>query len=251
MGFDGPGATGAGVQRNPFSTSIPHTLKTGKITDRQDCISLCDNSIDSRVGILRGGVSGKNIVRRGKKGRVEGFRRITQFFLVREIMVRRKMRDLRMCSEREDKKSFRSGTADLLVQKLDDWLIQDLHKTVRIVRLIEIRSFVDYQQEGEISFATIKLHGTVTKRLCDGWRIEELCHRGPEDFLKSYIDLGVGQCGGLLVLSIQNPLLQLFTIIFSEFREGVLDNLEPKLVAKVVCRNATIINHNTSMVEMG
>lgn len=71
MGFDEPGATSAGMQRNPFSTSIPHTLKIGKITDRQDCISLCDNSIDLRVDKLRGGVSGKNIVRRGRKGRVE------------------------------------------------------------------------------------------------------------------------------------------------------------------------------------
>jgi hypothetical protein len=29
MGLDGPRATGAWMQRNPFSTSIPHTLKTG------------------------------------------------------------------------------------------------------------------------------------------------------------------------------------------------------------------------------
>jgi hypothetical protein len=27
MGLDGPGTTGAGVQRNPFSTSISHTLR--------------------------------------------------------------------------------------------------------------------------------------------------------------------------------------------------------------------------------
>ena len=67
-------------------------------------------------------------------------------------------------------------------------------------------------------------------------RIEELCHRWSEDFLKSFIDFSVGQCGNLLIVLVQNSPLQLFTIIFSEFRESVLDNLIPKLIASFVCR---------------